>query len=97
MTDFNSYDFMITEENEVMLLLYARETPPNNSTIHLNPDEKKIELYRNENDALTLDEVEDDIFNNLQNETSLLICELAPTENDEENEIIYAYEAEITE
>lgn len=95
MADFNTFDFMITDENEVMLLLYARESEPNNPSVKLNAENHSIELTRNEDDIITLEEVEDEVFENLQDESSLLVCELEPTDNEEENEIIYTYEAEI--
>ena len=42
-----------------------------------------------------LENIENSVFNDLQDEVGLLVCELSPTENDEETEVIYAYEADI--
>ncbi len=97
MPDFNTFDFMVTDENDVMLLLYARETAPENPTVRLNNDEHSIILTRNQEDVLTLENVEDEIFDNLQDDTTLLVCEIEPSDNEEDAEIVYTYEAEIVE
>lgn len=95
MPDFNTFDFMVTDENEVMLLLYARNTAPENPVVKLNYDEHNITLTRNSEDIVSLDGVDDEIFDNLQDEASLLVCEIEPTENEDESEIVYTYEASI--
>ncbi len=95
MTDYNTFDFMVTDENEVMLLLYARNSEPKNPTVHLNYEKHSIVLRRNEEDEITLEQIEDLIFDDLQDENTLLVCEIAPTEKEDENEIIYTYEADI--
>ena len=97
MPDFNTFDFMVTDENDVMLLLYARDTAPKDPQVQLNPNEHNIVLSRNENDVITLEDVEDEIFNNLQEENTLLVCEIEPSDSEEEAEIVYTYEAQIAE
>lgn len=95
--DVNTYDFLISDENEVMLLLYARDIAPEEPVVRLNPEQKIIELYRRRNDAFTLENIEDKIFEILKNETKLLVCEIYPTPNLDETEIVYTYEATIVE
>lgn len=95
MKDFNTFEFMTTEENEVLLLLYARITEPLNPTVKLDYENHKIILHRNDEDEVMLENIENSVFNDLQDEVGLLVCELSPTENDEETEVIYAYEADI--
>ena len=56
-----------------------------------------ITLTRNSEDIVSLDGVEDEIFDNLQDEASLLVCEIEPTENEDESEIVYTYEASIVD
>jgi len=80
MADMNTFDFMISEDNEVMLVIYARETDPVGPAVR---------------DALTLQEVGPEIFNSLHDKEKLLVCEIAPTDNPDETEIVYAYEATI--
>lgn len=97
MPDMNTFDFMITEEDDVLLLLYARETAPDRPAVQLRPEEHIVNLFRNDDEALSLEGVEDAVFENLKEESTLLVCELAPTDNEDENEIVYTYEADIIE
>ena len=98
MPDMNIFDFMITDLGEVMLILYARDTPPHeNPGVILDPENHIIEFFRTDTEAMTLEEVSDDVFKNLENEDNLMVCEINPndSENPEEAEIVYAYNAEI--
>ena len=54
-------------------------------------------LSRNSDDVITLEGIEDEIFNNLQEENTLLVCEIEPSDSEEEAEIVYTYEARIVE
>ena len=78
-----------------MLLLYARDTAPENPAVQLNYDEHNIVLSRNAEDVLTLENVEDEIFDNLQDDNTLLVCEIEPTDSEDDAEIVYTYEANI--
>jgi hypothetical protein len=95
MANLNSFDFMVTEESGVILLMYARDSAPDDPAVQLFPEQHKINIYRTDDEALSLEDVEDNIFTNLQGQTTLLVCELSPTENEGENEIVYTYEADI--
>ena len=98
MPDLNTFDFMITDEGDVMLVMFARDIEPHeNPAVILYPEDHVIEFYRSDTEAMTLEEVDDDVFKNLENEPTLLVCEINPddSENPEEAEIVYAYEAEI--
>ena len=53
-SEFETFDFLINEEDEVMLLLYAREGEPKDAVIEINFDENKAVLVRRENDAIEL-------------------------------------------
>ena len=100
MADFDTYDFMITDQGDVMLVMYARETEPHlRPVVRLNPAEHIIEFYRTDTEAMTLEDVSDDVFKNLEGKDNLLVCEINPkdSENPEEAEIVYAYEAEFAE
>ncbi len=93
--EFDTFDFLINDEDEVMLLLYQREGEPKNSHIELNSNNKSALLFRNNEDNIVLEDISPDVFDSLQDADKLLICELSREETDEESEIIYAYEAEI--
>lgn len=95
--DVNTFDFLISEDNDVLLVIYARDIEPNEPIVRLNPEQKTVELYRRKNDAFTLESVDEEVFNLLSREEKLLVCEILPTENPEETEIVYTYEATIVE
>ena len=97
MASDNTYDFIISDEKEVMLILYSRESAPENPAVRLDAENHTIELYRNKEDALTLQYVDSDVFTNLAEENELLVCEIQPTDDPDETEIVYAYQATIVE
>ena len=94
---FDTFDFLVNDEDEVMLLLYEREGEPvSNPRIEFVPEEKSAFLYRNDDDILELNDIEDNIIDSLQEEDKLLICELSrETDENGDNAIIRAYEADI--
>lgn len=92
-----SFDFLITDQDEVMLIITAQDTPPEAPAVRLHPETKSIELYRHLNDAYTLQNVDGEVFSLLNNEEELLVCETKPTESPDETEIVYTYEALIIE
>lgn len=95
--EFDTFDFLINDEDEVMLLLYQREGEPKDSHIELDNDNKTALLFRNDEDNIVLKDISPDVFDSLQDADKLLVCELSREENDEESEIVYAYEAEISD
>lgn len=97
MYETDTFEFLISDEDEIMLLLYAHDTPPENPVAKLYPQNHIIEIYRRHDDTLTLEEVDDRVFQKLQDAKILLVCETSATENEDETEIIYAYEAKITD
>ncbi len=92
---FDTFDFLINDEDEVMLLLYEREGEPKNPQIEINAEENAALLVRNETDSLLLRDIPADVFDSLQDADNLMVCELSRSENEKETEIVYAYEAEI--
>ena len=84
-----TYDFVVNDEDEVMLLLYASDTPPAEATrIVLDPENNSAELVRNEDESIVLDAVPDSIFDSLADADKLLVCELSDTENEEDSKIV---------
>ena len=55
--DFDTFDFLINDEDEVMLLLYQREGEPLNPHIELDAEEKSALLYRNDDDNIFLSDI----------------------------------------
>lgn len=95
MFDTDTFDFLISDENEVLLILTARDTPPDIPAVRLKAAEHTIELYRHVGDSFLLRPVDDRVFMLLSGASSLLVCEILPTDNPDETEIKYTYEAEI--
>ena len=93
MADFDGFEFIITEEDDVMLIIYARSSDPENPEVELNKEQKRVILRRNSTDIVTLENVEDKILNNLSEEKALLIAEVVPTDNPLEHEVKQVYNA----
>ncbi len=93
--ELNSYDFLINEEDEVMLLLYEQNGEPQEAHLDLKPGSKDAILFRNENSSIPLLDIPDDVKDSLQDADKILVCELSPTDNEQEDHIVYAYEAEV--
>lgn len=95
--EFRTFDFLINDEDEVMLLLYQQEGEPVNAAIELNEEEKSAILHRNENDELMLTDIPENVFDSLAEADKLMVCELSMEEKEEDTKIVYAYEAEISD
>ncbi|MFI3242180.1 MAG: hypothetical protein R3Y43_06400 [Alphaproteobacteria bacterium] len=95
MIDTSLYDFVINDEDEVMLLLYVKEGEPLNSTIQINFTEASAILNKNEDTTITLEDIPADILDSLSETDKLMVCEMSVEEDETKTEIIYAYEAEI--
>lgn len=95
MANNTTYDFVINDEDEVMLLLYAGDTEPSEARIVLNVEDNSAELIRNASESIVLEGVPENIFDSLADADKLLVCEITDTKKDEESKIVYAYEADI--
>ena len=97
MTNSTMYDFVVNDEDEVMLLLYAGKEEPENAKVVLDVSGNMAELYRNDTECMVLENIPDDIFNSLSDADKLLVCEISDTEKEEDSEIVYDYEADIVD
>ena len=95
--ELQTFDFLINDEDEVMLLLYQQEGEPKNPRIELKPEENSAVLHRTENEELMLSDIPEDVFDSLDDADKLMVCELSAEENEEDTQIVYAYEAEISD
>ena len=95
--DFETFDFIVNDEDEVMLLLYEREGEPNHPPFSVSPEEGTAVLYRNDEDIIELSDIGSDIFDSLADADKLMVCELTRTEDEDDAEISNAYEAEIVD
>ncbi len=94
---YKTYDFLINDEDEALLLLYARESEPEKPNIEINIDNNSAILFRNSEDSVFLSGISDEIIDSLQDADKLLICEISPSEKEKDTQIVRAYEADITD
>lgn len=92
---FNVFDFVVNEENEVMLLIYVREEGPQNPILKIDLDNSSASLFRNNNEIIELSDIEEDTMLLLEKQESILVCELSIEEDYDETEIVHAYDAYI--
>lgn len=93
--NFDVFDFVVNDEDEVMLLLYQRESEPETPFIVLKPEENCAVLRRNSDDEIFLGDIGDEIFDSLAEADKLLVCEISRAEKEEDTQIVNAYEADI--
>ena len=94
---FDTYDFLINDEDEAMLLLYVREGTPENPSITINIEDKSAVLIRNDEDEVALTDIPEEVMDAMQDADKLLVCELSVEDDEKETKIVYAYEAEIND
>lgn len=90
----DSYEILENENNEIMILLYAGQTEPANSTYRINEYARHIVIKRNSKDTLYIEQLSDEYINKIKKLDTLYVCELKYNENqkeDEETDIVYAY------
>ena len=93
--NMSGFDFVIGDNNEVLLVLNAQDQIPDEPALVLEPEEHSATLFRNEEQELTLENVSDDAFKALEDKDEVMVCEIAPTDNPDETRIVYNYYAEI--
>ena len=93
--NFNTYDFIVNEDDEVMLLIYAKDGTPKKPHIDINVQNKQAILYRSENNGLSIEDISDDILFLLRDIDKILVCELSAEENEDDIQITNVYEATI--
>lgn len=93
--DLNTFDFVVNDANELMLLIHAQDTEAKNARLELNVDENSALLVRNEESELLLEGLPEDIVDSLLDADALMVCEIRVGETDEDSEIVNAYEADV--
>ncbi|MDD4556389.1 MAG: hypothetical protein PHE89_03565 [Alphaproteobacteria bacterium] len=93
--EYESFDFVVNDEDEVMLLLYEREGAPYEAFLEVDKDDNSAVLQRNENDVILLEEIPEDIFDSLEEADTILVCELSREADEADTKIMQAYEAEV--
>lgn len=93
--DKNVFDFLVSDDNEVLLIIHSRENEPEEPAIVLMPENSSVEFFRDGSTQLTLQNVKAEVFDALKDKTDIMVCEIESTENPDETEIVYHYHAEI--
>ncbi len=93
--EFNFFDFVVNEEDEAMLLLYARDDEPQAPRIELDIDNRAAVLYRRPDEAIELEDIPAEAIDSMADADKLLVCELSKEEKGDDSDIVYAYEADI--
>lgn len=93
---FNTYDFIVNDDDEVMLLIYAQTGTPSNPHLEIDIQNKRAVLYRTADYALSIDDIPDEISELFYDLDKILVCELSAEQNDDDTQITDAYEATIT-
>jgi hypothetical protein len=91
----NTYDFLINEDDEVMLLLYEKESSVENPQISIDPLKSCAVLRRNDLDGVEITDISEDILDIILEQETLLVCELSAEDNEEDTKITNAYEATV--
>ena len=95
--DLETYDFLINDEDEAMLLLYVREGEPQNPVIEIDQAGKSAVLHRRPGEDISLEGIPDDVLDSMADADKLLVCELSIEDDEKDTRIVYAYEAEIND
>jgi len=89
------FDFLVNKDGEVLLLLSERTGNPEESYITLNEEDSSAIFYRNVEDELLLKDIPNNIFEDLSEVDSLLICELSNSSDKKDASISQAYEIDV--
>ena len=92
---FNTYDFIINDDDEVMLLIYAQSGVPTNPSLEVDAENNRAILHRATNNGIRIDDLPENITEILYDTDKILVCELSAEENEDDTKIKNAYEADI--
>jgi len=86
----NHYDLFDNDSGEIMLLIDAAKTEPQNPSFCLNEKNKTLELNRG-SQTIVLKSLKSRIIKELKSLKELYVCEI----DDINTEVIYAYTADV--
>ena len=92
--DRDVFDILI-DNGDVLLVIYSYENEPDDPAVVLLPEENRIEFFRDGNIHLSLENIQNEVFEVLRDQDELMVCETEPTNNPDETEIVYSYYASI--
>ena len=92
---FNTYEFIINDDDEIMLLLYSQEGSPDKPVLDVMLEENKAVLYRSKDKGIIIEDISDDVLDMLSDIDKILVCELSAEDNEDDTLLTNAYEATI--
>ena len=88
------YELVENEKGEIMVLIYAKKTAPQNATFYLDTQTRVLRLNRSKEESLYISGLQPDAIKKLNGIKKLYVCEIKYTESTkEESEIVHAYAA----
>ena len=88
----DTYEIIENDEGEMMIMLYASPNAPQNPSFFLNEKKQCLELNRNLNQTIVIENITDSYVEKIKQQTNLYVCELSQTQDEnEESEIVHAY------
>lgn len=95
MENQGEYEFVVTDQDQVLLVIHAYQNDPVDPYIVPVEKSQKMAFQRDATHVLQINDINPRIFELIESEKELLVCEIIPTDNPEENKVVYTYFAEI--
>ena len=87
------YELLENDSNEIMVLLYAVDSAPQNPSFSINEKRSCMILHRNPEDNVSITGLATETIQKLKKLDTVYVCEMNYSENEkEENKIVYAYQ-----
>ena len=87
------YELLENDNNEIMVLLYAVDSAPQDPSFTINEKRSCMILHRNPEDNVSITGLALETFQKLKKLDTLYVCEMNYSEDEnEENKIVYAYQ-----
>lgn len=93
--NFNTYEFIINDDDEIMLLLYSQNGHPESPILEIEAKERKGFLYRSKGSGLAIEDITEDDLDILCLSDKILVCEISTDKNEDDVKITNAYECAI--
>lgn len=93
--NFNTYEFIINEDDEIMLLLYSQEGKPEEPVLELSSDSNQAVLYRSKTSGMEIKDISEEDMDMLYDIDKILVCELSADTDEDNTQITDVYEATI--
>lgn len=93
--NFNTYELIINEDDEIMLLLYSQEGAPEKPVLEISPESNQAVLYRSKTSGIEIKDIPEENIDMLCDIDKILVCELSAEADEDNTQITNVYEATI--